>query len=286
MGVQIGVMFTVKEHFLITPDNNRLFNLQRYPAAVGTLASESNSSTPPLEEGAQFCTTHWSVVLLAGSRPSMQSDEALQSLCCIYWYALYAFVRRKGFSVPDAQDLTQAFFAQFLEKQYVNRADPQRGRFRNFLLACLKNFLANQWDRNQTVKRGAAYNIISWDDHVAENQFISEPATGISPEDAYDKRWAERLLQQVLLRFRDEFSASGKIDSFDALKQFLWGPDSSVSFAELSRQLGLSEGAARQLVHRFRFRFRELLRKEVAQTVADPKDVDDELRHLISVISS
>jgi RNA polymerase sigma factor (sigma-70 family) len=226
------------------------------------------------------------VVVVAGSRTSPQADEALQSLCRVYWYALYAFVRRQGYSVADAQDLTQEFFAQFLEKKYVGRADPERGRFRTFLLACLKNFLANQWDRAQTVKRGAAYKIISWDDHVAENQFVSEPATGVSPEDAFEKRWAERLLEQVLLRLQEEFATSGKIEAFDPLKKFLWGPDSTVSYAELSAHLNLSEGAARAAVHRFRHRYRELLRKEVANTVADPKDVDDELRHLISVMSS
>jgi RNA polymerase sigma-70 factor (ECF subfamily) len=238
------------------------------------------------EGGAQFTTTHWSVVLVAGGRISPQADEALQFLCRAYWYALYAFVRRQGYSVTDAQDLTQEFFAQFLEKKYIERAAPERGRFRTFLLACVKNFLANEWDRAHTVKRGAAYEIISWDDRIAENRFLSEPATGVSPEDAFEKRWAGMLLEQVLLRLREEFVADGKIEAFEALKKFLWGADSSVSYAELSAQLGLSEGAARVAVHRFRHRYRELLRRGVADTVADPKDVDDELRHLISVISS
>ena len=258
-----------------------------YVCAVRAADADSDSVVPSFGEGgAQFATTHWSVVLVAGGRTSPQADEALQVLCRTYWYALYAFVRRQGYSVTDAQDLTQGFFAQFLEKKYIERADPERGRFRTFLLACLKNFLANEWDRAQTVKRGAAHKIISWDDHVAENQFTSEPATGVSPEDAFEKRWAGMLLEQVLLRLREEFVAAGKIEAFDPLKKFLWGADSSVSYAELSAQLGLSEGAARVAVHRFRHRYRELLRKGVADTVADPKDVDDELRHLISVISS
>lgn len=221
---------------------------------------------------------------MAGGRTSPQADEALQVLCRTYWYALYTFVRRQGYSVTDAQDLTQEFFARFLEKKYIERADPERGRFRTFLLACLKNFLANEWDRAQTVKRGAAHKIISWDEHVAENHVISEPTTEVSPEDAFEKRWAGMLLEQVLVRLREEFAAAGKIEAFDPLKKFLWGADSSVSYAELSAQLSLSEGAARVAVHRFRQRYREILRKEVTDTVADPKDVDDELRHLIAVI--
>jgi RNA polymerase sigma factor (sigma-70 family) len=224
------------------------------------------------------------VVLAAGLHSSPQTDQALEALCRTYWYALYAFVRRQGYDVPDAQDLTQEFFARFLDKKYIQRADPERGRFRTFLLACLKNFLANEWDRAQTVKRGAAFKTISWDEHVAENQFIAEPATGASPEDAFEKRWAAMLLEQVLVRLGEEFAKAGNTEAFHALKVFLWGADSSVSYAELSAQLSLSEGAARVAVHRFRQRYRELLRTTIGDTVADPKDVDDELRHLISVI--
>ena len=168
----------------------------------------------------------------------------------------------------------------------MNEPIPSGADSARFLLACLKNFLANEWDRARTVKRGAAFKIISWDEHVAENQFISEPATGVSPEDAFEKRWAAMLLEQVLVRLREEFATTGKTEAFDALKVFLWGADSSVSYAELSAQLGLSEGAARVAVHRFRHRYQELLRTAIGDTVADPKDVDDELRHLISVIRS
>ena len=232
-----------------------------------------------------FLTTHWSVVLAAGRHTSPQADEALEVLCRTYWYALYAFVRRQGSSVTDAQDLTQEFFARFLDKKYIDRADPERGRFRTFLLACLKNFLANEWDRAQTLKRGAAYKTISWDEHVAENQFSAEPVAGVSPEDAFEKRWAGMLLEQVLLRLREEFAAAGKTEAFKSLKEFLWGAESSVSYADLSAQLGLNEGSARVAVHRFRQRYRELLRAGIADTVADPRDVDDELRYLISVIS-
>jgi RNA polymerase sigma-70 factor (ECF subfamily) len=223
-------------------------------------------------------------VLAAGRDASPQTDEALEVLCRTYWPALYGFVRRQGYGVHDAQDLTQAFFARFLDKKYIERADPERGRFRTFLLACLKNFLANEWDRAQTVKRGCAYQTISWDEHAAEDQFIAEPATGVSPEEAFEKRWAGMLLEQVLVRLREEFAAAGKSEGFKPLKEFLWGAESSVSYADLSAQLGLSEGAARVAVHRFRHRYRELLRMTVADTVTDPNDVDDELRHLISVI--
>src|SRR5437016_1751102 len=184
--------------------------------------SDSNQDSASILDQ-RFTTTHWSVVLVAGRQPSPQADEALEVLCRTYWYALYAFVRRQGYGVMDAQDLTQEFFARFLEKQYIERADPERGRFRTFLLACLKNFLANEWDRAQTVKRGAALKIISWDEHAAENQFMAEPATSVSPEDAFEKRWAGMLLEHVLLRLRDEFAATGKTEAFDALKEFLWG---------------------------------------------------------------
>ena len=234
---------------------------------------------------AVFATTHWSVVLAAGRDASPETDKALEALCRAYWYALYAFVRWQGYGVLDAQDLTQEFFARFLGKKYVARADPERGRFRTFLLACLKNFLANEWDRSQTATRGAAYQIISWDEHTAENQFIAEPATGVSPEEAFEKRWAGMLLEQVLVRLREEFAAAGKIEAFNPLKEFLWGAESSGSDAELSARLGLSEGAARVALYRFRRRYQELLRMTIGDTVADPKDVDDELRHLISVIS-
>jgi len=235
--------------------------------------------------GAQFTTTHWSVVIAAGRNDSPQTGDALETLCRTYWNALYAFVRRQGYDVPDAQDLTQEFFARFLDKKYIERADPARGRFRTFLLACLKNFLANEWDRARTVKRGAAYQIISWDEQLAENQFVAEPATGVSPEEAFEKRWAGMLLEQVLVRLNEEFLVAGKAEAFIPLKRFLWGAESLVSYADLSAQLGLSEGAARVAVHRFRQRYRELLRATVGETVADPQEVDDELRHLISVLS-
>jgi RNA polymerase sigma factor (sigma-70 family) len=252
---------------------------------VPTSDADSHSIAPLTEAaGPQFCTTHWTVVLAAGHEPSPQTDRALEVLCRAYWFALYAFVRRQGYNVEDAQDLTQGFLARFLEKKYIERADPERGRFRTFLLACLKNFLANEWNRSHTAKRGAAYQAISWDEHAAENQFLAEPATGVSPEEAFEKRWAGMLLDQVLLRLRAEFEAAGKTEAFNPLKEFLWGAESSISYAELSTQLDLSEGAARVAVHRFRQRYRELLRMTVADTVADPKDVDDELRHLISVL--
>ncbi len=257
-----------------------------YAGVVPPVVAESNSDTPSTgARGAQFTTTHWSVVLAAGRDASPETDQALEVLCRTYWYALYALVRRQGYGVPDAQDLTQEFFARFLDKKYIERADPERGRFRTFLLACLKNFLANEWDRGQTVKRGAGYKTISWDEHVAENQFLAEPATGVSPEEAFEKRWAGMLLQQVLVLLREEFAAAGKTEAFNPLKEFLWGAESSMSYAELSAQLGLNEGAARVAVHRFRHRYQELLRATVADTVADLKDVDDELRYLISVIS-
>jgi len=235
--------------------------------------------------GAEFATTHWSVVLAAGRQTSPEADAALEVLCRTYWHALYAFVRRQGYEVPDAQDLTQEFFAGFLDKRYVERADPQRGRFRTFMLACLKNFLANEWDRGQTAKRGAGCKTISWDEHSAEEQFFAEPANGVSAEDAFEKRWAGMLLERVLVRLREEFETGGKQEAFKPLKHFLWGAESPMSYAELSTKLDITEGAARVAVHRFRQRYQEVLRATIRETVADAKDVDDELQHLIAVVS-
>src|SRR6266852_5171126 len=181
-----------------------------YAGGVPPAVAQSNSDTPLSEAGgAQFTTTHWSVVLAAGRNASPQTNEALEVLCRTYWYALYAFVRRQGHGVSDAQDLTQEFFARFLDKRYIERADPERGRFRTFLLACMKNFLANEWDRAQTAKRGAAYQTISWDEHAAENQFVAEPVIGVPPEEAFEKRWAAMLLEQVLVQLCQEFAAAG-----------------------------------------------------------------------------
>lgn len=233
----------------------------------------------------QFCTTHWSVVLAAGHSSVPGAQEALQMLCRTYWYPLYAFVRRQGQSPHDAQDLTQEFFARLLEKNYLRLADPDRGKFRTFLLGSLKNFLVNEWKQAGRLKRGGGVEFLSIDANVAENRFAAEPANESNPDAAYEQRWAVTLIEQVLATLRQEFNDADKIRLFEELSGFIWGDKSTASYAEIAGHLNLTEGTVKVAVHRLRQRFRELLRAEVAHTVARPEDIDDELRHLISVAS-
>jgi len=232
----------------------------------------------------QFATTHWSVVLAAGQRDSPQAAEALERLCRAYWYPLYAHVRRRGYSPEDAQDLTQEFFARVLAKHWLSTADRSRGRFRTFLLGAFSHFLANEWHRARCEKRGGGQELVSWDQATAENRYLAEPVDDLTPEKIFQKRWAATLLEQVLSRLREEHVAAGKRDFFEAVKDFLWGEKNTLSQANLAVALGLSEGALKVAVHRLRRRYRELLRAEIAQTVAGPDEIDEELRELMAVL--
>jgi RNA polymerase sigma factor (sigma-70 family) len=234
--------------------------------------------------GDVFATTHWSVVLAAGNTSSPEAQSALERLCRTYWYPLYAHVRRRGYSPEDAQDLTQEFFARLLAKHWLSTADRNRGRFRTFLLAAFSHFLANEWHRAQCEKRGGGCEQVSWDQAMAENRYLAEPADELTPEKIYQKRWAVTLLEQVLSQLRAEHVAAGKDAFFEAAKDFLWGEKNTVPQAELAAELGLSEGALRVAVHRLRSRYRELLRAEIAQTVASPDQVDEELHELMAVL--
>src|SRR6266536_6469778 len=234
---------------------------------------------------AQFATTHWSVVLAAGERDLPQAAEALEKLCRTYWYPLYVFVRRQGNNPEDAQDLTQEFSSRLLEKNYLAKADRDRGKFRTFLLGSMKNFLVNEWKRAGRLKRGGGAEFVSIDANVAEDRYATEPANESNPDAAYEQRWAVTLIEQVLTALRQEFNAAGKARLFEELKGFIWGDKSADSYAEIAGPLKLTEGTVKVTVHRLRQRFRELLRAEVAHTVARPEDIDGELRHLISVAS-
>ena len=234
---------------------------------------------------AQFATTHWSVVLAAGERELPQAAEALEKLCRAYWYPLYVYVRRQGNSPEDAQDLTQIFFSRVLEKNYFAKADRDRGKFRTFLLGSLKNFLINEWKRAGRLKRGGDLTFLSIDANVAEDRYATEPANESNPDAAYEQRWAVTLIEHVLATLRREYSAADKARLFEELKGFIWGDKSTAPHAEIAGQLNMTEGSVKVAVHRLRHRFRELLRAEVAHTVARPEDVDDELRYLISVAS-
>jgi RNA polymerase sigma factor (sigma-70 family) len=233
--------------------------------------------------GGAFNTTHWSVVLAAGQNASAQSTAALDKLCRTYWYPLYLYARRLGNSPEDAQDLTQDFFSRLLAKHYLAKANPDRGKFRTFLLGSLKNFIVNEWKRAGRLKRGGGLEILSIDATLAEDRYLAEPADVSDLDAAFDQRWAIALIEQALTALRREYSAAGKTELFDQLKGLVWGERNSASYAEIAASLQLTEGNVKVAVHRLRQRFRETLRMEVAQTVARPDEIDSELRHLISV---
>jgi DNA-directed RNA polymerase specialized sigma24 family protein len=233
-----------------------------------------------------FTTTHWSAVMAARDSASPQARAALTELCRTYWYPLYAFIRRKGHSLHDAEDLTQAFFARLLEKNYVAQADRGRGRFRSFLLMALTHFLADEWDKVRCVKRGGGRDIISFDAATAEERYRLEPVEPLDAAKLYERRWVTTLFDKVLARLEDEFREAGKGERFDALKSSLLAEPDGASYAALGTQLGLTESVVKQAVHRMRRRYRELFREEIAQTVAGPDEVDDELNHIFAVLSA
>lgn len=232
-----------------------------------------------------FATTQWSVVLAAGRTESPEAIDALETLCRTYWYPVYAFVRRSGHGPDDAQDLTQEFFAQLLHHHRLKAADPARGRFRGFLVASLRNFLANEWDKARAVKRGGGQTAVAYDDSLAHERFIADARAEDSPGVLFERTWAMTLLTTVRDRLRQEFDLEGKHDRFEWLQGFLPGEPSEFSSTELSKRMGLSAVAVRSEVHRFRERFRTLVRHEIAHTVVEPGEIDDEIRHLIAVLT-
>ncbi|HRY50592.1 MAG TPA: sigma-70 family RNA polymerase sigma factor [Candidatus Paceibacterota bacterium] len=216
-----------------------------------------------------FATTHWSVVLAAGQGIDPRATEALACLCRTYWYPLYAYVRREGFGAPEAQDLTQEFFARLLAKNCLGQVGPQKGKFRSFLLAALRHFLSDQRDRARAAKRGGGAKVLSLDAQEAEERYRLEPVDRLDAEKIYERRWAMTLLGQALSRLRDESVVAGKAEWFERLREFVSG-ESEVSCGEAAAQLGQTESAVKSAVHRLRQRYRELVREEIAYTVADP----------------
>jgi RNA polymerase sigma-70 factor (ECF subfamily) len=223
-------------------------------------------------------------VLSAGRRSSPNSQQALATLCSLYWYPLYACVRSQGYRPHDAQDLTQEFFARLLARNDIAAADRAKGRFRSFLSTALKHFLANARDHARARKRGAGRVPISLDFATAESRLSLEPFHALTAEKAFARRWALTLLDCVLCRLREEFAAAGKAQVFDLLKNFLSGPTKAVSYAEVGAALNMTEGTVKVAVHRLRRRYRDLLRGEIAQTVADRDEVDDEIRELFAAL--
>ena len=245
--------------------------------------TSSGTQTPGAPAGC-FVTTHWSVVLTAGRSDTTRARAALEQLCRNYWQPLYAYVRRTGHSREEAEDLTQAFFARLLAQNTVARADPARGRFRSFLLASLKHFLANEWEKARAQKRGGGAQLIPLAFDTAETRCAQPAAPGDSPDRAYDRQWALALLDVVLGRVRQEYTDSGRDEIFVGLKDTLSGGRSEIPYRELAAQLGMSEGAVKVAAHRLRHRYRELLREEIANTVAGPEEVEEELRQLFAAL--
>jgi RNA polymerase sigma factor (sigma-70 family) len=244
------------------------------------------SESRPRTEVGVFATTHWSVVVSAGKTGSEAAFVALDKLCRAYWYPLFAYVRQRGYPEEEAKDLTQAFFAQLIRRNYVAAANPELGRFRTFLVSSLNHFLANEWKRGQAQKRGGGVEFISLD-YVHEQEGRSlDPGHDATPERSYEKRWAEAVLSKVLERLRNEFDGAS-IKRFDVLKQFLTEEKGASSYAQAAQALGITNQAVKSAVHRLRQRWRELMREEIAHTVraATSADVDNEIRHLLDVLT-
>lgn len=250
-----------------------------------TIADVSEVSDHFPARSAEFTTTHWSVVLAAGEGASLPAQTALAQLCQTYWYPLYAFARRKGHDAPDAQDLTQGFFASLLDQHLVARADPQLGRFRSFLLGSFKHFLAHEHERARALKRGGGQPNFSLDQLNPEERYAFEPADEATPELIFDRRWAREQVDNALNRLRAEYASSGRGPLFDLLKDYVWGDQNALSLVEIASRLELNEESVKKSVQRLRQRFRDSLRAEVAQTVATPDQLDDELRHLRAALS-
>lgn len=246
----------------------------------------NQTSTESAKPRNYFATTHWSVVLSAGRNDTTRSHIALETLCCSYWYPIYAFIRRRGYSAHDAEDLTQGFLSHLLDSQTLINANPDRGRFRSFLLGAVNHFLANEWAKSQAQKRGGGKPVVSLDAAEAEHRFDLEPATASPPEETFDKEWATALLNKVLTSLEQHYKREGNHDLFAALKQTLAGSRENQPYALLAAQLNTSEGAIKTAVHRLRKRYRQLLEAEIANTVASPVEVKDELAYLLRIMAS
>jgi RNA polymerase sigma-70 factor (ECF subfamily) len=247
------------------------------------MSSDCASSSAP---GDVFATTHWTVVLAAGQRHTPQADGALEELCRTYWFPLYAYVRRRGHTKADAEDLVQAFFARLLEKNYLANLDSERGKFRAFLLAALKHFLANEWDKARAQKRGGGATNLSLDWQTADTKFQVAASAEPSPDKAFDREWALALLARVIERLQQECVAEGKGKLFEQLKTFLMAGGGESAQAAVAKSLDMEEGAVRVAIHRLRKRYRSLLRDEIANTLSDAAMVDEEMRALFGAFGN
>ena len=261
------------------------FYLYRSVPADDQVSSLTGVGGSAEDGGVAFATTHWSVVLAARG-DSAAAKEALEKLCRTYWWPIYGFVRRQGYKPQEAQDLTQAFFVRLLERRDFETVRQERGRLRSYLLASIKNFLSKARHREMTVKRGEGRPLVSLEDLLARERADQEPAHKLSADRIYERRWALTLLEQVLTRLRAEYEAAGKLALFDHLKELLARESGQPSQAEIAAEMQMTENAVKQAFHRLRHRYRQLLHEEIAHTVAVPDDVEDELRHFISVLQT
>ena len=249
------------------------------------MGSADDGVKSPAKVPGLFATTHWSVVLEAGLTDEAKAGEALEKLCRTYWYPLYAFVRRKGHSPEDAKDLTQAFFERFLAKRYVKDIVKEKGRFRAFLLTAFQRFLCDEFDRATATKRGGGVPLIPLDTLDAEAQFKQAIGTVESPESIFDRAWAETVVQSSVERLRGEYEADGRTSLFGELKGYLSRSADWEAYTASGERLGMSADAVAMSVMRLRRRYRTLVRAEVANTVATPGDIDDEMRHLVDLLT-
>jgi RNA polymerase sigma-70 factor (ECF subfamily) len=234
----------------------------------------------------RFNSTRWSLVVAAQQGSTAEARQALTDLCAIYWFPVYAFIRRQGFTADRAPDLTQEFFATFLERQCLAGVDPQKGRFRSFLLTVCKHFLANERDRDRAQKRGGDRCLVSLDFHMAESRYQVEPGHTLTPERLFERRWALALLERVLNRLRQEFEPTDKAPLFERLQHLLTGDTAAVTYAQIAAELGMTEGAVKVASHRLRGRYRQILREEISRTVEEPAQIDDEIRDLFAALRS
>jgi RNA polymerase sigma-70 factor (ECF subfamily) len=249
------------------------------------MATTGNEDDRRPYPGGVFATTHWSVVLAAKESNTPGADEAMEKLCRAYWPPIYAYIRRERHNATDAQDLTQEFFARLLAKDYLQHLRHQEGKFRSFLLTILKHFLSDERDKAGAQKRGGGKTFVSLDETSAEERYLDAPVNGLSPDQMFDRRWAQRVMERALTRLREEYVAGGKGALFEQLKDIQLGEHGETSYAEIGARLGMAEGAVASAVHRLRKRHREILRKEIAQTVARPEEIDQEIRNLLAILS-
>ncbi len=256
--------------------------LQETSGPAGLAPLSAFESIPP--QGASFATTHWSVILEADHEDTARRRAALEKLCQTYWAPVYAFIRRSGHGVEDAQDLTQGFFEQLLKRHALRNLDPRKGKFRSFLLVVLRRFLINEAKRAGATKRGGGRTPLALEAQVAEDRFLVQTVTQFSPEQLFDRNWALAVMDQAFARLRSEFEQQGLTGRFERLKAFLWNEGDGEQYGKAGETLSLSSGAVKMAVHRLRHRYGELLRQEIGCTVETPSDIDAEMRYLLDLL--